>query len=898
MNKENSPVTEKPAVWHTLSAAAAVAELKTSASVGLSDAEARDRLVRHGPNQLVAAARVSPLALLLSQFKNTLIIVLLVATALSGVLGHEVEAIAIGVIILFAVLLGFIQEYRAERALEALREMAAPLALVLRDGLEKEIPARELVPGDLIILTTGDRIPADARLIEAVNLKVEESALTGESLAVAKHGDALCAEDAALGDRRNMVFSGTIATYGRGRAVVTATGMQTEFGRIAGMLSGMERETTPLQKSLDRVGKTLTKAAFAVVALIVLLGLLRGQPLLEMFVFGIALAVAVVPEALPAVVTISLAIGVQRMARRHALVRSLPAVETLGCTTVICSDKTGTLTKDEMTVRRIVLNGDLELEVTGSGYDPTGEFRAGGSSYPVTDDLRLLLQAGALSSDARLVRVDGVWELKGDPTEAALVVAAKKAGLDKELLDERLPRVAEIPFTSESKRMTTFHQTPDGTVAYSKGAVEVILAACNRYQSGGRVLPLTTEVHSAITAAVLALGREAMRVLGVAYLPDAGTLQVERGMIFLGCAGMIDPPRPEAKAAIERCRQAGIRPMMITGDHPVTAEAIARELGLLGPGGRVIAGNELSAMDDPALGQVIDDIAVCARVSPEHKLRIVEVLQRRGNIVAMTGDGVNDAPALKKANIGIAMGITGTDVTKEAGAITLTDDNFASIVAAVEEGRIIFGNIKKYLMYLLSSNTGEIGLMALTTLLGMPLPLSAVQLLYVNLATDGLPALALAVDPPEEDVMRRRPRDMARGIFSRPVVALMLTGGVWSTLVNFGMFTWTRHSGRITEESMTMVFVTLVLIEFFKAYSFRSERRSTFDRPFANRWLNLAILWELCLLALVVYLPVLHKPFRTFALTPVDWALAAGAAISVVPVLEIAKRVLRRHFES
>jgi Ca2+-transporting ATPase len=660
------------------------------------------------------------------------------------------------------------------------------------------------------------------------------------------------------------------------------------------MLSGMERETTPLQKSLDRVGKTLTTAAFAVVAVIVVLGLLRGQPLLKMFMFGVALAVAVVPEALPAVVTISLAIGVQRMARRHALVRSLPAVETLGCTTVICSDKTGTLTKDEMTVRRIVLNGNLELEVTGSGYDPAGSFLAGANPYPVTDDLRLLLQAAALSSDARLVRVDGVWELKGDPTEAALVVAAKKAGLEKELLDEQFPRVAEIPFSSEGKRMTTFHWTPDGTAVYSKGAVEVILAACNRYQSDGRVLPLTEEVRSAITAAVLALGREAMRVLGVAYLPSGNTLQAERDMIFLGCAGMIDPPRPEAKSAIERCREAGIRTMMITGDHPVTAEAIARELTLLSPGGRVVTGSELSGMDDQELERIIDDIAVCARVSPEHKLRMVRVLQRRGNIVAMTGDGVNDAPALKKANIGIAMGITGTDVTKEAGAITLTDDNFASIVAAVEEGRIIFGNIKKYLMYLLSSNTGEIGLVAATTLLGMPLPLSAVQLLYVNLATDGLPALALAVDPPEADVMQRRPRDMAAGIFSRAVVALMLTGGIWSTLVNLGLFMWTRHSGRRPEESMTMVFVSLVLIQFFKAYSFRSERRSILDRPFANRWLNLAILWELCLLALVVYLPFLHEPFKTFAMTPLDWAIVAGTAASVVPVLEIAKRILRR----
>ncbi|MFA4872930.1 MAG: cation-translocating P-type ATPase [Patescibacteria group bacterium] len=891
-NLGNNEANRRP--WHALTAATAIAELKTDGTTGLSDVEAQTRLQQYGPNQLIAAAQISPFTLFLHQFKNSLILILLVATALSGILGHVVEAIAIGVIILFAVVLGFVQEWRAGRALEALRRLAAPIALVFRDGLEREVPAQELVPGDIIVLATGDRFPADARLIEAVNLKAEEAALTGESVPVEKHSELTCEEGSPLGDRRNMVFAGTSAIYGRGRAIVTATGMQTEFGRIAGMLQSVEQEETPLAKNLDRVAKTLTKAAFAVVAGIVLLGLFRGQPLLEMIVFGIALAVAVVPEALPAVVTISLAIGVQRMVKRNALVRHLPAVETLGCTSIICSDKTGTLTKDEMTVRKIFLNGEIVLEVSGSGYEPRGEFLWQGQPYPLTDNLRLLLQAAALSSDARLAKTDGVWDLKGDPTEGALVVAAEKAGLQKEFMDEQFRRVAEIPFSSESKRMTTLHQSPLGTVAYGKGAAEIILASCTRYQTSGEVQPLTKEVRTAILAATQTFGEEALRVIGVAYVPATDIELAQRDMIFLGLFGMIDPPRLEAKQAIELCRQAGIKLMMITGDHPVTAKAIARELTLLPLGGRVITGSDLSAMSDNELEQSIEHIAVCARVSPEHKLRVVEALQRRGHIVAMTGDGVNDAPAIKKANIGIAMGITGTDVSREAAAMILTDDNFASIVAAVEEGRIIFSNIKKYLMYLISSNIGEIGLMVVTSLMGLPLPLSAVQILYVNLATDGLPALALAVDPPEANIMRRSPRKLTGGIFSRSVVTLMVTGGVWSTLVNVGLFVWALQSGRDLVASMAMVFVSLVLIQFFKAYSFRSDHYSVLRRPFANRWLNLAIAWELLLLALVIYVPFLQVPFKTVALSYADWAIVAGAAATVVPILEITKGLLRR----
>ena len=879
--------------WHTLSAADACARLE-SFSAGLTAAEAARRLDEYGSNELQAAHRISPWTILFEQFKNVLIVILLAATVLSAFLGHGVEAVAITVILLFSVVLGFVQEYRAERAIEALRQMAAPTATALRDGEEREIPARDLVPGDVVVLRAGNKIPADARLIEAVNLQIQEAALTGESVPVEKHAAPLSNPELALGDRKNMAYAGTTATYGRGRAIVAATGMKTEFGKIAQMLQTVETGKTPLQENLDKLGHTLGRAAFVVVGIIVALGLFRGQPFIEMLVFGIALAVAVVPEALTAVVTISLAIGVQRLVKRRALMRRLPAVETLGSTSVICSDKTGTLTKDEMTARKLYVAGQL-LEVSGAGYEPHGQFSRDGVSVEPSTPLERLLQAAALASDAHIARneVAGRWQVTGDPTEGALVVVAAKAGLNKAALDARFPRVHEIPFASDTKRMTTLHSVAADVVAFAKGAPEIILDSCERQWTADGETRLDAASRNELVETVRHMASEGLRVLAVASKAGATLENAERDMTFLGLVGMIDPPRPEAKAAIQTCEQAGIRVVMITGDHPITAHAVARELGLL-KAGRVTSGAELEAMSEAELERQVENIEVYARVSPAHKLRVVTALQKKGHVVAMTGDGVNDAPALKKADIGIAMGITGTDVAKEAAAMMLTDDNFASIVAAVEEGRGIYSNIKKYLMFLLSSNIGEIGLMGGAMLLGLPLPLTAVQILYVNLATDGLPALALALDPPEADLMRRKPGNPRTGIFTRPVVTLMMVGGVWSMLVNLSLFAWALNSGRSVAEAMTMTFVSLVLIQFFKAYNFRSDRLSVLNRPFANTWLNWAISWEFVLLLVVVYVPSLHKPFGTFSLSVVDWAIVVGLALTISPVLEAAKWMERR----
>jgi P-type Ca2+ transporter type 2C len=882
--------------WHRLEIAEVLERLGTDPARGLSEEEAKRRLAEHGPNEIKAARRISPWSILLDQVKNVLILVLLGAVGLSAFLGDTLEAAVIAAIVILAVALGFIQEYRAERAIEALREMAAPTATVVREVEEREVPARDLVPGDVLLVQAGDRIPADARLVEAVNLKIEESALTGESLPVDKTSGPL-PQDLELGDRTNMIWAGTAATYGRGRAVVAGTGMETEFGRIARMLESVEEGQTPLQQNLDRVGRLLALAGLAVVVLVMALGLMRGQPFVEMLISGIALAVAVVPEALPAVVTISLALGVQRMVKRHVLVRRLPAVETLGSVSVICSDKTGTLTKDEMTVRRLFAAGRT-WEVTGAGYAPEGSFLLDGAEAEPSEPPLELLRAAALASDAHLARGgegegETGWRIQGDSTEGALIVAAAKAGLDKRALDERHPRVGEIPFSSESKRMTTLHETPDGVTAFAKGAPEVILASCERRLGESGEEPLDAAGREAAAAEGRQMAASALRVLAIARKRGATHEDAERGLTFLGLAGMIDPPRPEVKDSIRTCEQAGIKPVMITGDHPVTAQAIARELGVL-KDGRAVTGSELDGMDDAGLVRDAEAIEVYARVSPAHKLRIVTALQERGCSVAMTGDGVNDAPALKKADIGIAMGVTGTDVTKEAADMTLTDDNFASIVAAVEEGRGVFDNIKKYLMFLLSSNIGEIGLMAGASLAGLPLPLSAVQILYVNLATDGLPALALAVDPPDDDLMERPPRDPHRGIFTRPVVTLLVIGGIWSALVNLGLFAWALRSGRPLREAMTMTFVLLVLIQFYKAYNYRSDRHSALRHPFSNRWLNLAIAWELALLALVVYLPAAHELFGTYALPFADWLLVNVLAATIAPVLELAKWMERR----
>ncbi len=643
---------------------------------------------------------------------------------------------------------------------------------------------------------------------------------------------------------------------------------------------------------MDKVGHVLARAALAIVTIIVGLGVYRGQPFIEMLIFGIALAVAVVPEALPAVVTISLALGVQRMVKRNALVRRLPAVETLGSTSIICSDKTGTLTKDEMTVRKLLVAGDT-FDISGAGFEPQGSFTREGNVVEVPEPVKLLLRAAALTSDARLVRSNGHYEIKGDPTEGALIVAAAKAGLSLTDLQAQFPRVHEIPFSSETKRMTTLHRSPTGLVAYAKGAPEVIVASCTRRWTNSGEERLDESGKQSVLKAARDMAREALRVLAVAYKPYAALENSESEMVLLGLAGMIDPPRPEAKAAIEKCEAAGIKPIMITGDHPVTAEAVARELGLLKQG-RIITGVELENMSDEDFNREVENISVYARVSPAHKLRVVTALQNKDHVVAMTGDGVNDAPALKKADIGIAMGITGTDVSKEAAAMILTDDNFASIVAAVEEGRGIFNNIKKYLMYLLSSNIGEIGLMLGSAVLGLALPLTAVQILYVNLATDGLPALALAVDPPEDDLMRRPPRNPRTGIFTTPVMILMTVGGLWSMIVNLALFIGLLNAGRSISEAMAMIFVLLVMIEFFKAYNFRSDRVSALHRPFANRWLNIAIVSELLLLLLIVYVPFFQRIVGTFSMGADDWLLIGALAMTIVPILEAAKWLARR----
>ena len=865
--------------WHGREVEEVATALETSTSVGLEEVEAAARLRAYGRNEIEVGARVQPWRLLLEQFRNVLILILLVGAGLSAALGHETEAVVISVIVVFAALLGFVQEYRAEKALEALRRMAAPSATVVRDGSERDVPAGELVRGDLVRLAAGGRVPADGRVCEAVELAIEEAALTGESVPVEKASAPLTDPELPLGDRVNMVYAGTTVTHGRGSALVVATGSGTEFGAIAALLETIEARRTPLQQSLDRVGVVLARLALGVVVVIVALGLLRGEPFLEMLVFGVAVAVAVVPEALPAVVTISLSLAAQRMARRNALVRRLPAVETLGSVSVIGSDKTGTLTADRMTVRRIWGAGET-VDLSGG--------------LPPSVALRELLRAAVLASDARLVETeDGGTDVRGDPTEAALVVAAANAGLEQDELLAAYPRVGEIAFTSERKRMTTLHGTADGRVAFSKGAPEVVLASCSRWLSPTGEQPLDDAGREAVLEAARRLAADALRVLAVARRDDAHRENAETEMTLLGLVGMIDPPREEAKDAIATCARAGIALVMITGDHPLTARAIASELGLLGFG-RMVTGADLDAMTDEELEREVEAIEVYARVSPVHKLRVVEALQARGHSVAMTGDGVNDAPALKRADIGVAMGVTGTDVTREAADMTLTDDNFASIVAAVEEGRGVFANIKKYLMYLLSANLGEIGLLTLAAFLGKPLPLTAVQILYVNLATDGLPALALAVDPPERDLMRRPPRRRGAGIFTRPVVGLIVLGGIWSTAVTVSLFAWTLGSGRSLGEARTMVFATLILIELFKAFAFRSDRRSTLEGTFRNRWLDLAVAWEIALLTLVINVPFLEHAFGTTGLSPARWALVVGAALTIVPVLELGKLLVRR----
>jgi P-type Ca2+ transporter type 2C len=890
--------------WHNLEIADVYASLDSKRE-GLSQAEAQRRLAQFGPNELSERKKISPWLIFLEQFKNFLIIILLIAVALSAVMGEVADAIVIFAIVLFAAGLSFMQEYRAERAMEALKRMAAPTASVLRDNMEIEISATDLVPGDIILLRTGDKIPADARLIEAVNLKTDEASLTGESTPVEKEGKALAIE-ASIADMTNIVFTGTAAVYGRGLAVVTATGMATEFGKIATMLQDVEKERTPLQVNLDQLGKWIAIGSLVLCFILAGIGVLRGHGILEMLIWGVSLAVAAVPEALPAVVTISLALGVQSMVKRHALIRKLPAVETLGCTTYICSDKTGTLTEDKMTIRRIFVDGK-HIDVTGVGYEPKGEFQVGGKVLNPQGNaaLQKMLHIGSLCNDTNLVSVNDIWSIKGDPTEGALVVTAAKAGLWQEELQIQFPRISEIPFSSETKRMTTTHKINEDKIAYTKGAPEVILSSCNRIYRSGEETALSSEDTKTIVAVAHEMAGDALRVLGLAYKQlnnAAGTSDdIEKDMIFVGLVGMIDPPREEVKEAVKTCDRAGIKSVMITGDHKLTAVAISQELGILKQG-LASTGAEIDNFNDEQFEALVEKIEVYARVSPAHKLRVIEALTKKGHVVAMTGDGVNDAPALKKADIGVAMGIAGTDVTKEAADMVLTDDNFASIVAAVEEGRGIFNNIKKYLIYLLSCNLGEILLMAVVILFGpifgLPagtIPLIAIQLLYVNLATDGLPAIALSIDPPDLDIMSQKPRPRKQTIFTAPVMRYLAGAGIWTALVTLVVFLWAMDSGKDILEAQGVCFLTLILIEFFNAFNCRSLEYSLFKiGPFGNKWLIWAILGTVAMTIPIFYVPFLAKTFGVHALTSLDWIVSIFSASTIFIGVEIYKLIIAR----
>jgi len=907
--------------WHAMSVEETLKALNAR-ETGLSQEEAQKRLQEYGPNELKKEKGISPIRLFLEQFADILIIILLIATGLSIYLGEITDAIVIIAIVLACAILGFVEEYRSEKALEALKKMTAPTAMVLRDGKEVKVQASEIVPGDIILLYTGDKVPADARLIEAINLKMDEAPLTGESTPVNKTVEPL-PEEIGISERRNIVFTGTAVVYGRGKAVVTSTGMNTEFGKIAKMVQVTEEEETPLEKRMASVGKWIGILCVAVCLAVAAIGIAEGRNPLDMVLWGVSLAVAAVPEALPAIVTGALAVGMYRMAKVNTIVRRLPAVETLGCTSVICADKTGTMTKGEMTVQRIYVNDQI-IKVSGVGYEPQGDFLSEDKKLdPVQEEeLVALLKISALCNDAKLEKEkeSGRWIIKGDPTEGALVVAAAKAGLWKEELEKENPRIGEVPFSSERKRMTTVHlASKRKKVAFMKGAPEIVLERCTKILSKGKVRKLTEEDREKILKVNEAMAMQALRNLGFAYreLPESTSSfdeKIESDMIFVGIMGMIDPPREEVKDAISICRKAGIRVVMVTGDHKLTAVAVAKELNLMGEKeeeGQVLTGQELDKMNDEQLIQIVENVAIYARVSPEHKMRIVKAWKAKGYVVAMTGDGVNDAPALKMADIGVAMGITGTEVTKEASDMVLTDDNFASIVKAVKEGREIYDNIKKYLTYLLRCNVMEI-LVMFIVMISVPylagsayqpggdpkfsptVALTAIQLLWVNLTTDGLPALALGIDPGDPDLMERKPRDPNESVFTRDVkLYLTLVPIMMTVLLLYGYFMHQPWLGEYNLlEARTQLLTAMILMELANAISARSLRYTVFKvGVFKNKFLWVAILSSLGLQLMVLYTPFLQDLFDVHAPEPIDWAIAILFTAIVFGSLELGKYI-------
>ena len=931
--------------WHSLGAEEVLKHLDTYAEQGLAENEAAQRLEAYGPNQLAEAPPTSFWNRLWDQFNSFVVILLIVASLISAFLGDYVEAAAIMAIVLLNAILGVVQEGRAEEALAALRKLSAPDAHVIRDGVRKVIPSTRLAPGDVILLEAGNYVPADVRLLEAINLRVDEAALTGESVPVQKDANARLQTDIPLGDRKNTAFMGTVVNYGRGKGVVVSTGMYTQMGMIAKMLQSVEQEETPLQRRLEQLGKTLGWGALSICAIVFLVGWMRGHDPLDMFMIAVSLAIAAVPEGLPAVVTISLALGMREMIRRHALIRRLSSVETLGSTTVICSDKTGTLTQNEMTATRLWVDEQF-ISITGSGYAPVGEFLVDNRQIDLKDYPGALtnLWAAALNNDAAL-EVSGAsdgrqtYRMVGDPTEGARIVATAKAGPSVAELNRAYPRIQEVPFDSVRKRMITIHEIKDARpddlspfydaslreryAIIVKGAPDVVLELC-RYRLGidDRVIEMDEHQRMEVLAANDGMTQDALRVLGMAYrlsedLPNVSDpKELEKGLIFVGLIGMIDPPRPEVPPALTTARHAGIRTVMITGDYANTARAIAESIGLLRPGHQVLTGPELDQMDDAALTHDVESTDVFARVSPEHKMRIVEALRANGEVVAMTGDGVNDAPSIKRADIGVAMGITGTDVAKEAADMVLTDDNYVSIVAAVEQGRIIYDNIRKFVFFLLSSNVAEIMIIFLATLAGLPTPLTAIQLLWLNLLTDGAPALALAMEKGDPDIMNRRPRPTREPIINRSmglgiIVQTITQTGATLTAFSLGLIWHLQQSmpsganpflqlfgynwrGVDVQSAETMAFVTLSLCELFRAYTVRSERLSIFQLGvFSNRYMQYAVGLSIALMLLVVSVSFLQPVFNTHFMTGREWLVVFCLSLIPATAEELTKAYLR-----
>ena len=924
--------------WHTMTASEAADALEMDLQKGLTAVQVNERRERFGTNELREAPGRSFWRMLLDQFNQFLVLILIVAAIISAIIGWTefnqtgdttefIDAIAIMTIVILNAILGVVQEGRAEEALAALKKMASPNARVLRDGYTQTVPSRELVPGDIVILETGNYVPADVRLVESVNLRIEEASLTGESVSVGKDAhDALKAE-AVLGDRHNMAFMSTLITYGRGQGLVIGTAMDTEIGKIAEMIQSYEEEPTPLQVKLDQLGKTLGIITLVICGLVGVLGVVRDTQLgilfnqgfgayvgleetvpklIEMFMVAVSLAIAAVPEGLPAVVTIALALGMQEMVRRNALIRKLPAVETLGSATAICSDKTGTLTQNEMTAVQMYVDRSL-LTITGEGYKPEGEFLDSGDvvglgGYP---GMRLLLRAGLLCNDAHLEEISegeqSQWRIAGDPTEGAFVVAAAKAGYWQNSLGEEYPRIAEIPFDSERKRMTTFHPDPryGDYVAYMKGAPDVVLGLCEQVLEDGIMRPLTNERRRNILEENAALAANALRVLGVAFRPlksvpdNPQPEDSETGFTFIGLLGMIDPARPEVAPAISTARKAYIETVMITGDYLNTARAIGKEIGLLEDGDRALTGAELDQMDDEEFDAIVEDVALYARVSPQHKVKIVDALKARGHVVAMTGDGVNDAPALKRSSIGVAMGITGTDVSKETADMVLTDDNYASIVSAIEQGRVIYSNIRKFVYYLLSCNMAEIAILLIAMIAGAPLPLLPIQLLVLNLLTDGLPALALGVETGDPDIMDQPPRPVKEPIINREMVTGIAVQTVAISIAVLAAFQIGLESGEA--HGRTMAFATLSISELLRAYTSRSERYSLWSIGFfTNKWMQWAVLSSMVVLIAIIYVPFLDPIFGTTFLTGEDWLVMLPLILIPSVAAELNKWVLRK----